>query len=102
MRITYYTFPDDTPEDILLEHGCGVVLKNGETVYPHSIPEDKRPLVQFIDRRIRANVTETKKLIRRYGGSGVTLHFDRDGSLFETSEVKLSGNNSRFRYNHHL
>ena len=67
MRITYYTFPDDTPEEILLEHGCGVVLKNGETVYPDNIPEDKRPLVKYIDHRIQTSVTETKKLIRRYG-----------------------------------
>lgn len=102
MRITYYQFPDDTPEKVLLEHGCGVVLKSGETIYPDSIPEDKRPLVKYVQHEIQASITETKKLIRRYGGSGVTLHFERDGSLFETSEVKLSGNNSRFKYNRHL
>ena len=27
MRITYYQFPDDTPEEVLLEHGCGVVVQ---------------------------------------------------------------------------
>lgn len=47
-------------------------------------------------------VSTVKKLIKRYGGGGYTLHCDRSGSVFETSAIKLSGNNSRFKYNRHL
>lgn len=31
MRINYYQFPDDTPEEILLKEGCEIILKNGGT-----------------------------------------------------------------------
>lgn len=43
-----------------------------------------------------------KQQIKNLGGSGVTEHIDRDGSCFETSEIKLAGNNSKFKYNQHL
>ena len=48
------------------------------------------------------SIKEAKKLLKTQGGSAWTCHFDRDGGLFETSEVKLAGNNSRFKYNRHL
>jgi len=102
MRITYYLFPDDTPEDILLENGCGVVLKNGEEIYPTYIPDNKRELVDHINHEISCNVSSAKKFIKKYGGSGYTQHIDRDGGVFEVTQIKLEGNNSRFKYNHHL
>lgn len=48
------------------------------------------------------SITYAKKLLREKGGYAWTEHCERDGSCFETSEIKLKGNNSRFKYNHHL
>lgn len=79
MRITYYKFPEGTPEATLYEHGC-----NEE------------------DRTVTCSVTWAKKLMKQFGGIAYTHHCERDGSLFEVTEVTLKGNNSRFQYNHHL
>lgn len=102
MRLNYYRFPEGTPESVLLENGCGVVLKNGEMIYPDSIPEDKRPLVDHVDDVISCCVSFAKKMLRRYGGAAWTEHIDRDGGCFEVTKIKLQGNNSRFKYNRHL
>ena len=48
------------------------------------------------------SVSLAKELIKKYGGSAWTRHIDRDGGCFETTEIKLGGNNSRFKYNRHL
>ena len=48
MRITYYRFPEETPEAVLLEHGCGVLLKDGQEIYPESIPDERRAMVESI------------------------------------------------------
>ena len=103
MRLTYYRFPEGTPEDVLLSNGCGVVLKNGEEIFPDSIPEDKRPLVDHINTTLSGvSITTAKKLMKQYGGYGWTAHIDRDGCVFETTPIQLKGNNSRFKYNRHL
>ena len=103
MRIHYYRFPEDTPEDILLSAGCAVILKSGEEIYPESIPDEERPFVDCIDRTVDGiSLKRAKELLKEYGGSAWTEHYDRDGGLFETSEIKLKGNNSRVRYNRHL
>ena len=112
MRLSYYVFPDDTPEEILLQNGCGVVVCSEEdinnedadtwTIYPESISEERRPQVRYINHEINRNVSTIKKLMKTYGGYGYTMHIDRDGSVFETSEITLKGNNSKFKYNHHL
>lgn len=51
---------------------------------------------------IQQSVKWIKDMIKKYGGYGYTQHVDRDGSIIEISEIKTSGNNSRFRYNRHL
>ena len=102
MRLSYYRFPEGTDESILLANGCGVVLKNGETVYPDSIPDDKRPLVDYIEDTVSCCVSYAKKMMKQYGGAAWTEHIDRDGGCFEVTEITLTGNNSKFRYNHHL
>lgn len=102
MRLSYYRFPDDTPESVLLENGCGVVLKDGYEIYPDSIPEDKRHLVDHIDHTVSCKVSWAKQMMKQYGGCGWTEHIDRDGGCFEVTEIKLTGNNSRFKYNRHL
>lgn len=103
MRLNYYEFPEGTSESTLLENGCEIVLKDGRTVYADSIPDDRRPLVDYICHCIGGlSVTAVKKLLRQYGGAGWTEHLERDGGCFEVTEIKPTGNNSRFKYNHHL
>lgn len=48
------------------------------------------------------SVTTAKKLLREFGGTAWTEHCDRSGGVFEVTPIKLSQNNSRFKYNHHL
>lgn len=103
MRLHYYTFPEGTPEQTLLDNGCAVILKDsGAHIYPKYIPEDCRDRVEGIDRTVSGSISWIKKMIKQYGGSGWTEHIERDGSLFEVTEITLKGNNSRFKYNHHL
>lgn len=44
------------------------------------------------------SLTEVKKRMKKFGGSGYTQHFDRDGSFQETTPIVL-GNNARTTYN---
>lgn len=76
MRIHYYRPPDNAAE--LEEQGCPQEEDGGYSI------------------------TVVKKLLKKFGGYGYTCHCERDGGCFETSEIKLKGNNSRFKYNHHL
>ena len=83
--------------------GCAVVLKSGTRIWPETIPDDKRPLIDYIDDTLEGvTITAAKKLIKKYGGCAWTEHCERDGGVFEVTEIKLTGNNSRFKYNHHL
>lgn len=79
MRLNYYQFPEGTPENVLCEHECD--------------PEDNT---------IGCSVTYAKQMLKRYGGTAWTEHCERNGGCFEVTEIKLTGNNSRFTYNHHL
>lgn len=102
MRLSYYRFPDGTPENILLESGCGVILKNGSQIYPKTIPEDKRELIERVNDTFLCSISVAKWYLNKYGGSAWTEHYERDGSLFEVTPINLTGNNSKFKYNHHL
>lgn len=103
MRLNYYRFPEGTDENVRLENGCGVMLKSGTMIYPDSIPDDKRELVDYVDDTIEGcTVTFAKQMLKQYGGCAWTDHCERDGGCFETSEIRLKGNNSHFKYNHHL
>lgn len=102
MRLNYYKFPENTPEEILLKNGCTIVLKNGDEVHRECIPPEHRSEVSHIDPVISGTVSAVKSLIKQYGGTGWTEHIDRDGSCFEVSEIKLTGNNTQFKYNRHL
>lgn len=80
MRINYYQFPEDTKPEVLKDHGC--------------TPDDLA--IGGI------SVTTAKKLLKEYGGTAWTEHCERDGGCFEVTPIELKGNNSRFKYNHHL
>ena len=79
MRLHYYQFPKGTPEEILREH-----CEEGE------------------DTIMGCSITTAKKMLKQFGGTAWTDHIERDGGVFETTEITLEGNNSRFKYNHHL
>lgn len=80
MRLNYYEFPEETALEVLKENGC---------------EPDERVLGGV-------SVTAAKKLLRQYGGTAWTEHCERDGGCFEVTPITLAGNNSRFKYNHHL
>lgn len=103
MRLHYYKFPEDSDQMVRFSEGCAVILKSGSEIYPQSIPEDKWPLIDHIGFSLGGiSITRAKKLLKTYGGIAWTEHCDRSGGVFETTEIKLTGNNSRFKYNHHL
>ena len=80
MRITKYEFPEDTTREVLRENG---------------ICDDE-------DGIMTVSITSAKKLLKQYGGYAYTMHCSRDGEVFEVSDIVLEGNNSQFKYNHHL
>lgn len=103
MRLSFYRFPDTTPEDLRVKEGCEIFLKNGNTTYAERIPEEHRDEVSSIGYIAGPwNISVIKKYMKIYGGSGYTEHYDRSGSLFGISEITLTGNNSQFKYNRHL
>ena len=103
MKLHYYRFPENTDEQTRLSEGCGVIKKDGTEIFVDSIPEERRPFVECVNDTISGvSITHAKELLKRYGGSAWTEHYERDGSLFEVTEIKLAGNNSKFKYNHHL
>lgn len=103
MRLNYYRFPENSDPMVRFREGCPVILKSGSEIYPETIPDDKWPLIDRIGDTLGSiSVTRAKQLLRKYGGSAWTNHCERDGGCFETTEIKLTGNNSRFRYNRHL
>ena len=48
------------------------------------------------------NIKTAKALLKEKGGRAYTEHYERSGSLFEVTEIKLKGNNSNHNYNRHL
>lgn len=101
MRITYYSFPQNMSiRDVSL---ATIRLIEGRTDVD-SIPESisDEVLKSNFERTIDTTVLNAKKLLKLYGGSAYTAHFDRDGGLFETTPINLKGNNSRHKYNRHL
>lgn len=103
MRRNFYRFPENSDQMDRFNAGCAVILKNGSEIYPESIPEGRWAQIECIGDIVDGiSVTRAKELLREYGGSAWTEHYERDGTLFEVTEIYLTGNNSRFKYNHHL
>ena len=103
MRRNFYRFPEISDRMVRFNEGCAVILRNGSEIYPESIPEERWPQILCIGDIVDdVSVSRAKELLRKYGGSAWTEHYERDGTLFEVTEIHLNGNNSRFKYNHHL
>lgn len=112
MRINCYCFPDTMGEHERFKNGAmnieGHCTKGIEECKgcPHSTGfyidceffhcDESETDIEGI------TVTKAKKFLKEFGGSAYTKHCDRSGSCFEISEITLKGNNSRFKYNHHL
>lgn len=104
-RLNYYRFPENTPVQILIENEMTIHLKNGGEVWRTTYEAYLMHVdeVDFIEDTIGGlTVTGVKNLIKQYGGCGWTEHCERDGGCFEVTPIELKGNNSRFKYNHHL
>ena len=103
MRVTYYTFPAEvSPLDCIRAY-----LRVKEWTPDMDDREDMvhyRNLKKKIEEygEIECSVSFAKKLLRAIGGNAYTQHFDRSGCLFETTPIRLTGNNSRHHYSCHL
>lgn len=107
MRITYYQFPKTMSNKERFNAYFEILAWN-----PQNSPEEiewrkQRAInlgeVENAPYELEAiKVSTAKKLLKTYGGVAFTQHFDRDGGLFETTEIKLKGNNSTHKYNRHL
>lgn len=103
MRLSFYRFPDDAPEEVRLKEGCDIYLKGGSSTHADHIPEEHRDEVDSVGYVVGPwNVSTIKKYMKKYGGWGFTEHYERDGTCFEVTEIKLEGNNTQFKYNCHL
>ena len=104
MRLNYYRFPDDAPVAAMIENGCEGIRTDGRTVHWWNIDEGVSLVgVTVTDKTLEGiRISKAKELLKQYGGSAWTEHCERDGGCFEVTEIKIKGNNSRFKYNHHL
>ena len=113
-RLNYYRFPEGVDENTRAEHGCdktsGCAL-NGDLNLESAGWKCERGwccdcehicVKEVGDTLSGISVSRAKQLLREFSGSAWTYHIDRDGGVFETTEIKLKGNNSRHRYNRHL
>lgn len=105
MRLNYYRFPEGTSVERMLAAGCEAVLKNGDrtlldTYEAYIIHKDEIVSVDHVIGGLSVSVV--KEFMASDGGTGWTEHIDRDGGVFEVTPITLEGNNSRFKYNHHL
>ena len=115
MRLNFYEFPEAVDAKTRFQNGAqaieGGVCKHKRgrnncrdctvhdgiwTTCPHFIPNDVENVMGGI------SVTRAKQLLRQFGGSAWTDHFERNGGFIETTPIELTGNNSKFKYNRHL
>ena len=119
MRLNYYRFPEDVDAQIRWQNGAeditatcepnpdfqgGICLHyNGEfSLRPMCRDCGHYQVIEAYDTVEGITVTAAKKLLRQFGGSAWTAHIERDGGVFEVTDITLTGNNSRFKYNRHL
>lgn len=113
MRLNYYRFPEWIDAHTRFKNGAdnlnGDCLKGFDSCRgcPCNNGEGWTECVHFQSLEAKdtisgLSVTAAKKLLKQFDGTAWTAHIDRDGGCFETTEIKLAGNNSRFKYNQHL
>ena len=103
MRVTYYTYPEEvSPADCISAYlkakGWAPDMNDlADRVHFRNL---KSKIEEYGE--IECSVSFAKKLLRAIGGNAYTQHFDRSGCLFETTQIRLAGNNSRHHYSSHL
>ena len=113
MRLHYYRFPDAVDAQTRFQNGAAAIGGGecelgrdscwGCTECEGGWSQCPRFLVTSAEDTLGGiSITAAKKLLRQFGGAAWTEHCARDGGLFETTEITLGGNNSRFKYNRHL
>jgi len=114
MRLNYYRFPDTVDAQTRFQNGADPTGERGCTANPHGDCFDcphhegnwydcpHATVTDAGDTVGGITITHAKQLLRQFGGSAWTNHIERDGGVFETTEIKLTGNNSRHKYNRHL
>ena len=104
MRLNYYRFPDDAPVSVMVSEGCEGIREDGRLVRWWQAEEITDWTGITVEDRTLCGikVSAAKELLKQYDGSAWTEPCERDGVCFEVTEIKLKGNNSRFKYNHHL
>lgn len=100
MRTSYYRLPQELSarEQYRILKAEGFAVPSTEP--PQNMTDEQ--ILEVIDINHICKVSEAKRMLKKYGGCAWTEHYERDGGLFETSEITLTGNNSRFKYNRHL
>ena len=100
MRITYYAFPPYMGA----REQWKILKKEGFSVPQNEPPADyiREAILDVIGTEHKCSIRTAKAMLKKYGGSAWTAHYERDGGFMETTEITLSGNNSRFKYNRHL
>ena len=92
MRRSFYRFPEDSDQMVRFKEGCAAILKDGREIYPESIPEERWAQIECIGDVVDGvSVTRAKELLRKYGGSAWTEHYERDGTISPTSTMKTDG-----------
>jgi len=112
MRLNYYEFPETVDAHTRYENGAlhteghcqegrddcrGCTIFNG---WWDECPNFKATQAEYLVGGIK--VSEAKRLLKEFGGAAWTEHCERDGGVFEVTDITLKGNNSKFKYNHHL
>jgi len=119
MRLHYYRFPDTVDAQTRFMNGAAAIdggtcglgrwsapshescrgcpeCEDGWSECPRFLVTDAEDVVGGI------SITAAKTLLRQFGGAAWTEPIERDGGVFETTAITLTGNNSRHKYNRHL
>jgi len=114
MRINYYRFPETMDAQTRFRNGAEPIGERGCTANPDGdcpgCPHHEGnwydcPFATVADAEDTVGgitITRAKALLRQFGGAAWTHHCERDGGVFESTEIRLTGNNSRHKYNRHL
>ena len=101
MRVTRYQFPGTMS---IREIALATKQDIEGRVDILSVPDDvsDEVLERNFSKVVNCRISTAKNMLKKYGGAAWTDHFERDGGFFESTPVKLKGNNSRHKYNRHL
>lgn len=105
MRLHYYRFPESVDAHTRYIHGADFLAGVGKRL-DRDDPEVNNREIGYCTEADEIvygiSITTAKKLLKQFGGSAWTEHYERDGGCFEVTEIKLEGNNSKHKYNRHL